>query len=160
MDSLQPRTRVQTLQQTSKLMRQMINALRTRMDDELKPRRCTLSQLRVLYEVQQNPGISSAGIARACFITPQSAQAILVGAVTRGWARRIKSPENDRLVLTELTRTGERLLEHAKEIKSRIDAEVWVGISLADVRQMNATVARALANLEHSKAAESVQSDA
>ncbi len=148
MEPFQPRTRIETLQQTSKLMRQMINGLRARMDEELKPQHCTLSQLRVLYEVQQNPGVSSASVARACDMTPQSAQAILVRAVERGWARRTKSPENERLVTTQLTRAGERLLQHAKEIKAGIDAEIWAGIPLADLRQINATVARALSNLE------------
>ena len=144
----QPRSRQDTLQQTSKLMRRMINGLRTRMDEELKPQQCTLSQLRMLYEIQQNPGVSSASIARACDVTPQSAQTMLVRAVERGWARRTKSPTNDRLVTAELTRAGERLLDIAKTIKSRIEAEIWADVPLAELRAMNAAVAKALANLE------------
>ncbi len=152
MKLLQPRTRHETLQQTSKLMRRMINGLRARMDDELKPQQCTLAQLRVLYEIQQNPGVSSASIARACDVTPQSAQAMLVRAVERGWARRTKSPDNERLVMAELTRAGERLLETSKAIKSRIELEIWADVPLAELRHMNAAVAKALANLERTQA--------
>ena len=104
--------------------------------------------MRVLHEIQQNPGVSGATIARACGVTPQSAQAMLVRAVERGWVTRGKVADNDRLLTARLTRAGQRLLASSDAIKTRMEAEVWAGVPLADLRRMNAILARALANLE------------
>ncbi len=144
----QPRTRQETAQQTSQLLRQIILAFRAHMDEQLKPQHCTLSQLRVLHEIGENPGVSSATIARACAVTPQSAQAMLVRVVERGWATRSKGASNERLVTTQLTRAGERLLARSQAIKSRMESDLWAGISLADLRRMNAILALGLSNLE------------
>ncbi len=148
MDELRPRSRLEATRQTQNLLRKLIVGSRARLDEELKPHRCTHSQLRVLYEIRQHPGVSGATIARACGMTPQSAQAILVRAVERGWATRAKGADNERLVTARLTKAGERLLANAQQIKSGMEAEVWAGIPLAELRQMNAILARALANLE------------
>ena len=148
MEDFRPGTRVDATRQIQNLLRKLILGFRARLDEELKPHQCTHSQLRVLYEVQQHPGVSGASIARACGITPQSAQAILVRAVERGWATRAKGAENERLMTARLTRAGEQLLATAQQIKSRMEAEVWAGIPLTELRQMNAILTRALTNLE------------
>ena len=148
MDMVQAKTRADAGRQTNQLLRGIIIAFRARMDEELKPQGCTLAQVRVLHEIQQNPGVSGAGIARACGVTPQSAQAMLVRAVERGWATRTKSAGNERLVTAKLTRAGERLLAASQEVKSRMEAEAWAGVPLAELRQMNAILARGLANVE------------
>lgn len=143
-----PRTRQQATEQTHKLLRRMMLGLRARMDEELKPSHCTLAQLRVLYELQQNPGASGASVARACEMTPQSAQAMLARVVRLGWAARGKDAGNGRVVTAKLTRSGEHLLAHARATKARIEAEIWAGVPLADLRDLNAILGRGLANLE------------
>ena len=148
MRETQPKTRAEAARQTQQLLRQMIVGCRARLDEELKPHGCTLSQVRVLHEIQQNPGVSGATIARACGITPQSAQAMLVRAVERGWATRTTSHANERLVTARLTKAGERLLASAQEIKAEMEAKLWAGVSLSELRQMNAILARGRANLD------------
>ena len=136
------------MRQTHQLVRAMINGFKARLDEELKPHHVTLSQLRVLHEIRQNPGGSGASVARACGVTPQSAQAILVRAAERGWVIRGKGEDNERLVTAQLSKAGERLLLRAGEIKTRIEAEVWAGVPLTELRRMNAILARGLSNLE------------
>jgi DNA-binding MarR family transcriptional regulator len=129
-------------------MRRVLLGFKARLDDELRPRNVTTAQLRFLHEVKERPGSSGAQMARACYVTPQSAQAMMARAVEHGWVVRGKSAENDRVVTARLTPEGELLLAHADGVLARLEAEVWSGVSVADLRTMNETLERGLANLE------------
>jgi DNA-binding MarR family transcriptional regulator len=129
------------------LMRRVLLGLKARMDDELRAKHLTTAQWRFLTELKERPGSSGAQIARACYVTPQSAQAMMARAVKHGWVVRGKTPDNDRVVTARLTAEGERLLEYADGVLARLEAEVWTGVELAEMRAMNATLERGLANL-------------
>ncbi len=129
------------------LMRRLLVGLKGRLDDALRDRQVTSAQLRFLHEVKEHPGASGAQMARACYVTPQSAQALLVRAVERGWVVRGKDAENDRLVTARLTPAGERLLAYADEVLARLEAEVWAGVPLQDLRAMNSVIERAIGNM-------------
>jgi DNA-binding MarR family transcriptional regulator len=73
-----------------KLMRRMVVGMRSRLDEELRSKEVTTAQLRFLYEVRERPGSSGAQMARACFVTPQSAQAMMARAVERGCGARMQ----------------------------------------------------------------------
>ena len=130
------------------LMRRVLIGLKTRMDDELRSHHLTAAQWRFLMELKDRPGSSGAQMARACHMTPQSAQAMMARAVKHGWIVRGKSPENHRVVTAKLTPAGERLLSYADGILARLEAEVWVGVGLVEMRAMNATLERGLGNLD------------
>ena len=128
-------------------MKRLQMGFRTRLDESLRDKHATTAQIRMLYEVRERPGATGAQIARACYVTPQSAQAMLVRAVERGWVVRGKDPENSRLVTARLTPAGERLLQFADEVFRRIEAEVWAGIPLGQLRGINDLLERGLQNL-------------
>jgi DNA-binding MarR family transcriptional regulator len=130
------------------LMRRLMMGLRARMDDELRVKKITTAQLGFLHEVKKNPGGSGAQMARACYVTPQSGQAMMARAVKHGWVVRGKDAENHRLVTARLTPAGERLLEYAHAVYERLEAEVWAGVPLGDLRVMNQVLTRGLKNLE------------
>ncbi len=134
------------------LMRRVLLGFKARLDDELRDKHVTSAQLRFLHEVKERPGASNAQMARACYMTPQSAQAMLVRAVEQGWVVRGKSAENGKLVTVRLTKAGERLLAYADGVLAELEAEVWQGVSLAELRGMNGTLERGLANLEVQRA--------
>ena len=129
------------------LMKRLQTGFRNRLDEALRDKNATTAQIRMLYEVRTRPGATGAQIARACFVTPQSAQAMLVLAAARGWIIRGKDPENSRLVTARLTPAGERLLHFADEVFSRIEAEVWAGVPLAQLRAANDLLERGLKKL-------------
>jgi DNA-binding MarR family transcriptional regulator len=131
-----------------KLMRRMLVGFKARLDEELKDHAVTTAQLRFLYEVRERPGGSGAQMARACFVTPQSAQAMLTRAVERGWIVRGKDPENERLVTLRLTPAGRKLLEYAEGVARGIEAEVWAGVSVKELRGVSGILERGLGNLE------------
>jgi DNA-binding MarR family transcriptional regulator len=130
------------------LMRRLLVALKARLDDELRAKQLTSSQWRFLHEVKERPGSSGAQLARACYVTPQSAQAMMAYAVERGWVTRGTHAENHRLVTARLTLEGERLLEYANGVLARLEAEAWAGVSLADLREMNRVMECGLKNLD------------
>ena len=139
--------RAAELRRGNTLMRRLLLGFKGRLDDELRSRNVTTAQLRFLTEVKERPGASGAQMARACYVTPQSAQAMMVRAVERGWVERGKDAENDRLVTARLTPTGERLLIYADAILARLEREVWDGVALDDLQAMNKMLERGLANL-------------
>ncbi len=129
------------------LMRRVLLGLKARLDEELRASHVSTAQLRLLMEVKEHPGSSGATMARACFVTPQSAQAMLVRAVDHGWVVRGKDAENDRLVTARLTPAGERLLAHADAVLAKLEAETWAGVTMQELRGMNEILERGLANL-------------
>jgi DNA-binding MarR family transcriptional regulator len=130
------------------LMRRLLVGLKGRLDEELREQHVTSAQLRFLQEVKEHPGNSGAQMARAIYVTPQSAQALMARAVERGWAVRGRDPDNHRLVTLRLTAAGERLLAHADGVLAHLSAEVWAGVSVAELRGMNAVIERGLENLK------------
>ncbi len=140
--------RAAELRRSLTLMRRVLLGFKAHLDDALRPRNVTTAQLRLLTEVKERPGSSGAQMARACYVTPQSAQAMLVRAVEHGWVVRGKDAENDRLVTARLTPAGERLLAHADLALAKLELEVWEGVAHADLRAMNELLERGLANLE------------
>ena len=130
------------------LMRRLLVGLKGRLDDELREQNVTSAQIRFLQVVNERPGSSGAQVARACFMTPQSAQALMARSVERGWVERGTDPENHRLVTVRLTPAGERLLAYADGVLARLSAEVWAGVSVAELRAMNAVIERGLENLK------------
>jgi DNA-binding MarR family transcriptional regulator len=140
--------RADELRRSVTLMRRVLLGFKGSLDDELRSHNVTTAQLRLLTEVKERPGSSGAQMARACYVTPQSAQAMLARAVENGWVVRGKNAENDRIITVRLTPAGERLLAYADGVMARLEVEVWKGVVLTDFRAMNEVLERGLANLE------------
>jgi MarR family transcriptional regulator, organic hydroperoxide resistance regulator len=143
-----PNRREAELRRSNMLMRRLLLGFKGRLDDELRARNVTTAQLRFLTEVKEKPGSTGAQVARACYMTPQSAQAMLARAVERGWVVRGTNAENHRLVTARLTPAGERLLEYADGVLARFELEVWNGVSMSDLKTMNGLLERGLDNIE------------
>ena len=130
------------------LMRRVLLGFKARLDDDLRKKNATTAQMRFLREVKERPGSSGAQMARACYVTPQSAQAMMARAVEHGWVVRGKNAENDRVVTARLTPEGERLLAYFDGVMKRLEAEVWDAVSATELRAMNDLLERGLAQLE------------
>ncbi len=136
------------MQAAKQLMKRLLMAFRGRLDDELRPRDVTAAQLKLLDVVREHPGTSGAELARSCYVTPQTAQAMLSLAVKRGWVARGKDARNGRLVTASLTAAGERLLAEAGTIVEALEAELWRGVGVAELGAMNRVMERGLRNLQ------------
>jgi len=97
-------------------LKQAQQALRTRMDAQLREIGLTTPQYAALAYLKVEPGASNAVLARRVFITPQTMQAILVTLEKAGFIMRTPHPEHGRVQKTELTSAGNQALEAASAI--------------------------------------------
>ena len=94
-------------------LKQAATALRAAMDDGLRPLDVTVAQYSCLEVLGQQPGLSSAELARRTFVTRQAMNQVLRGLQDRGLLARPTTATHGRARPTALTQDGRRLLERA-----------------------------------------------
>ncbi|MFZ2995674.1 MarR family winged helix-turn-helix transcriptional regulator [Sphingobium sp.] len=118
-------------------LKQAQQALRTRMDAELRKIGLTTPQYAVLAYLKVEAGASNATLARRAFVTPQTMQAILVTLEKSAFIKRTAHPEHRRVQKTELTASGHHVLEAASTIVA--DAETRLRDAAAPLDPQTAT---------------------
>jgi DNA-binding MarR family transcriptional regulator len=139
----QAETRLATLR-----MKRILIHFRGQMDEALRPQGVTTAQLQLLKTVKTQPGASGAQLARSCYITPQSAQALLKSLEDGGWIVRVKDKANGRSLVARLTASGEDLLDTADKAAGVIEQRVWQGVTDSEIRGLNEVLEDCLANLD------------
>ncbi len=129
-------------------MKRIMIHFRSLMDEKLRSQGVTTAQLQVLKAIGQEPGMSGAQLARSCYVTPQSVQALLKGLEEDGWIVRSKDLVNDRVRNASLTSEGKKLLLTAEKEARVIEARLWHGVSEDSVAALNAVLEQCLENLE------------
>ena len=142
------RNRQAETRRAAQMMKRIMIHFRSQMDEELRPQRVTTAQLSVLKVIRDQPGGSGAQLARACHVTPQSAQALLKSLEDGGWITRTKDRVNDRILIAQLTRSGVELLDTAERLARVIEKRLWQGVPDSGVAALNKMLMRCLANLE------------
>jgi DNA-binding MarR family transcriptional regulator len=132
----------------AQMMKRIMIHFRSQMDEKLRPQGVTTAQLHVLKVIRDEAGASGAQLARACYVTPQSAQALLKGLEDGGWVTRTKNPANDRILIAQLTPSGMELLDTAERLARVIEKRLWQGVPDSGVEALNKTLMRCLANLD------------
>jgi DNA-binding MarR family transcriptional regulator len=128
--------------------RNLLLGFKALMETELRGQGLTLAQLRLLIAADEHSGASAAEIARHIGVTPQTLQSMLVRAAREHWITRGSSPTNHRIVTVSLAPAGRAILETGQAMAAEIEARLWNGVPMAEVQQAQATLSRALANLE------------
>jgi MarR family transcriptional regulator, organic hydroperoxide resistance regulator len=142
------KNRQQETRRAAQMMKRILIHFRGQMDEQLRPQGVTTAQLHVMKIIREEPGASGAQLARACYVTPQSAQTLLKQLEKGGWIRRVKDSMNDRILTAELTQSGERLLLAAEKAAKVIEARLWQGVPESSVKTLNTVLERCLENLE------------
>ena len=143
-----PKGAAEAQRQTMRRMKHLLIAFRGRLDEELKPMGVTTAQMQMLDAIRQHPGASGAQLARACRVTPQTAQGFLGRAEREGWIVRGKDAENDRLVTRSLTGEGVALLAAAELLSKAIEKTVWRGTKPEELRLVNEVLDRCMGHLQ------------
>jgi DNA-binding MarR family transcriptional regulator len=131
----------------AQLMKRILLGFRSQMDEDLRPQGVTTAQLQILKAIKAAPGSSGAQLARGCYVTPQTMQALIQKAEKDGWIERHKDKGNDRVLAASLTPAGERLLRHAEAIVMRIEQKLWVGVSKKEIATLAEVLERCLGNI-------------
>ena len=95
------------------VLKQAASALRAAMDMALRPMELSVPQYACLELLGQQPGLSSAELARGVFVTRQSMHGVLRGLHDRGLLTRPDSAPHGRALPTRLTPAGRRRLHSA-----------------------------------------------
>jgi DNA-binding MarR family transcriptional regulator len=125
------------------------HALRTAMDDALRPVGITTAQYAVLTALDREPGLSNADLARAAYVTAQSMQGIVANMERDGLIKRTTDPAHKRILRTELTAAGRKALTRADAAVADIEGRMLDGL---DAKH------RALLNQMLKQCAENIQS--
>ena len=112
------------------------HALRLVMDGILGGMGLTTPQYSALTVLEGEPGISGAGLARRCFVTPQTMNGIVANLEAAGLVERRAHPEHGRVLQAYLTGEGEAVVSRAHvpvwEIEERMlgdlgeDERAWL----------------------------------
>jgi DNA-binding MarR family transcriptional regulator len=147
MSKVKNETRQKQMRQAAQLMKRILIHFRGQMDELLRPQGVTIAQLQVLYAIRSAPGSSGAQLARSCYVTPQTVQALLKHLEEGGFIVRGKDKANDRIVTASLTEAGERLMESAEKTALTIQERLWQGVADSDLGRLNELLMQCLGNI-------------
>ena len=122
--------------------------LRQRLDAELGRVGITAPQNAVLLAVAGNPRISNAELARAAFVTPQTMQAILVNLERAGLIARSPHPEHGRVIMTELTATGQQAVLDGAKAADAVERQMLFRLSSDEAQVLCDLLKRCAAALD------------
>ena len=123
-------------------------AVRSCAEALLNPFDLTPAQFLVLFQLKQATGVSSADLARAVGISPQSIVELIAPLERKGLIRRRQDPEHGRILRTTLTAAGERLLARAWPGAVGLERELMANLTVAELSSLHRSLTKLLANAE------------
>ncbi len=105
-------------------LKQTQHSLRLHMDEALRTLGLTTPQYAVLAQLELRPGISNAALARSSFITAQTMHGIVSNLEKRNLVKRKSDPQHGRILRTELTKQGMKVVQQAHNIIIKVEASM------------------------------------
>ncbi len=118
------------------------HALRTRLDEALRPIGLTTPQCAVLSALEQEPGLSNAALARAAFVTPQTMQSILANMERNGLLTRESDPDHGRILRSIITVRGSKTLLQAHTAILDVEAVVISAVGEREAERLTSVLTR------------------
>ncbi|GGX63042.1 MarR family winged helix-turn-helix transcriptional regulator [Saccharospirillum salsuginis] len=131
------------------LIKGVQQAIRHRMDDELRHLNLSTSQYAALSALERSDRLSNAEMARACFVTPQTMQQLVKGLEREDWIERCPHPEHGRIIQTRLTASGRAVLDQAHRLVDAIEEAMVEGLSEQERDRLATDLKRCQSNLGH-----------
>ncbi|MEG8105499.1 MULTISPECIES: MarR family winged helix-turn-helix transcriptional regulator [Actinomyces] len=123
-------------------------ALRTRMDEALRPLGLSAPQYLCLELLSRTPGASTSDLAREAFVTRQTMSTLLRALVDRGLAQRAAQAPSGRALPLELTPKGRSLLKEASRVVVEIERVMISPLSESRLRAVQEALSACIAALE------------
>lgn len=114
------------------LLKEASSALRTAMEEALRPFGMTITHYSCLELLAQRPGLSNSELARGAFVTRQSMNVLLKALERDGFVTRADEPSVGRVLPTCLTPSGRRRLEAASRAVREVELRMLRELSEAD----------------------------
>lgn len=122
--------------------------LRAAMDRTLREEGVTAPQYAVLKLLNQQPGLSSAELARWSFVTPQTMNDIVAGLEAAALVDRTPHPDGGRRLQVALTALGRRTLDRCDAVVEDIETRLVAGLEAGEVAALHSALERCVRNLE------------
>jgi DNA-binding MarR family transcriptional regulator len=123
------------------------HALRTSMDDKLSDLGVTTAQFNVLSAVERQPGISNASLARGAFVTAQSMLGIVANLEKMRLLHRTPHHTHGRIMQSELTRKGAKVLASARDAIADVEKRMTVGFTAEEIATLRSMLQRCAQNM-------------
>ena len=123
-------------------------ALNTSMDSALKNHHLTMAQYIVLFNLLQNPGASSAELARLSFVTPQTMMRLVKSLERSSFLTRAQSSQTPRILKARLTTKGATVFRTATREVDLVLSRMMSGIQDRELEQLGSLLQRMLRQLE------------
>ena len=122
------------------LLKRAQSALHAGMAGALREHGATLAQYAVLTALDEEPGLSNAGLARRSFVTPQTMNQVLLELEQKGWVARHPHPGHARILQAELSKTGRAALRACHRAAAVVEEQMLAPLTPSDRQQFAATL--------------------
>ena len=122
------------------LLKRAQAALHAGMAAALRAHGATLAQYAVLTALDEEPGLSNAGLARRAFVTPQTMNQVLLELEQKGWVTRHPHPGHARIRQAELSGTGRAALRACHRSADVVEQQMLAPLTPTDRHQFAATL--------------------
>jgi DNA-binding MarR family transcriptional regulator len=107
-------------------------AVKVQLERLLRPLDITVAQYTCMSRIRGHEVMSSAKLARAHRVSPQTMYETITNLEKRAFLTREKGPENNKQLLVSLTRQGHKILDRCDRKVDRIESLVFAGINTAN----------------------------
>lgn len=111
------------------LLKEAASALRSAMEEVLRPLGMNITHYSCLELLAQRPGLSNAELARGAFVTRQTMNVLLQSLERDGFVTRATEPTAGKALPTQLTECGRRSLEQASAAVRSVEVRMLSGMS-------------------------------
>ena len=108
----------------------------------LKPAGLTLAQYVALAELDRQPGITGATLARACLVTPQAMMVVLKSLEEQGLIVRSPHPRHPHVLELHITDAGGEVLDAARHCAEPVERRVTDTFSPEELQALAALLTR------------------
>ncbi|WP_438319445.1 MarR family winged helix-turn-helix transcriptional regulator (plasmid) [Streptomyces sp. HUAS TT3] len=111
------------------LLKEASSALRTAMEEVLRPLGMSVTHYSCLELLAQRPGLSNSELARGAFVTRQTMNVLLQALERDGYVTRPAEAPVGKALPTRLTPRGRRSLEKASAAVRSVEARMLAGLT-------------------------------
>jgi DNA-binding MarR family transcriptional regulator len=129
------------------LVKQVEQAVRSHLDDIVRPAGLTALQYTALTVLERHPDLSSAQLARNSFVTAQSMADMITALEGRGLIERHRDRADRRRLVVALTSGGRELLDRYRDEVTALEAGMLTGLTRAEIASLRRSLHACHANL-------------
>lgn len=129
------------------LVKQVELAVRSHLDNLLRPAGLTALQYTALTVLERHPDLSAAQLARNSFVTAQSMADMINALEGRGLIERHRDLADRRRLVVDLTAAGRKLLELYRDQVAALEARMVAGLGADEISGLRRCLQVCHANL-------------